>query len=237
MKGNYKGFTLIELLVVIAIIAILAAILFPVFAQAREKARQTKCASNLKQIGVAAKLYMDDWEEYIPVMYASSRAYFVGFADPLAPAWFTLVAPYIPVKVKNWYQLDPAVDCSVFRCPSLKGNNISYAPNMGLINTGSPGFVKVGLDAGGNGIYAGFFNKIPKPSERVFIAESEPDGNGGMGKFVINSSNVKNPPDRGGFRTRHNDGANLLYFDGHVKWVKAEGAYEEMMKGPYSDVP
>jgi prepilin-type N-terminal cleavage/methylation domain-containing protein len=60
------GFTLIELLVVIAIIAILAAILFPVFAQAREKARQTTCVSNLKQIGTAFMMYVQDYDETYP---------------------------------------------------------------------------------------------------------------------------------------------------------------------------
>lgn len=61
-----RGFTLIELLVVIAIIAILAAILFPVFAQAREKARQTTCVSNLKQIGTAFMMYVQDYDETYP---------------------------------------------------------------------------------------------------------------------------------------------------------------------------
>jgi prepilin-type N-terminal cleavage/methylation domain-containing protein len=65
MRGN--GFTLIELLVVIAIIAILAAILFPVFAAAREKARQTACSSNLKQLGLAFVQYTQDYDEQYPV--------------------------------------------------------------------------------------------------------------------------------------------------------------------------
>lgn len=61
-----RALTLIELLVVIAIIAILAAILFPVFAQAREKARQTACLSNLKQVGLAVQMYAQDYDENIP---------------------------------------------------------------------------------------------------------------------------------------------------------------------------
>ncbi|HLJ53881.1 MAG TPA: prepilin-type N-terminal cleavage/methylation domain-containing protein, partial [Chthonomonadaceae bacterium] len=61
-----RGFTLIELLVVIAIIAILAAILFPVFARARESARKTSCISNMKQIGLAAKMYINDYDECYP---------------------------------------------------------------------------------------------------------------------------------------------------------------------------
>src|SRR5438477_10349226 len=65
-KRFKKGFTLIELLVVIAIIAILAALLFPVFAHAREKARQTTCASNLRQIGVAILAYEQDNDEFVP---------------------------------------------------------------------------------------------------------------------------------------------------------------------------
>ena len=72
------GFTLIELLVVIAIIAILAAILFPVFAQAREKARQTSCLSNLKQMGTALQLYTDDYDETIPPAFNGTIAGYDG---------------------------------------------------------------------------------------------------------------------------------------------------------------
>src|SRR5579872_7481927 len=78
-----SGFTLIELLVVIAIIAILAAILFPVFAQAREKARAITCLSNLKQIGLACTMYTQDYDETLP------------FAWSAQGGWYNLLQPYI----------------------------------------------------------------------------------------------------------------------------------------------
>ena len=85
MKRN-KGFTLIELLVVIAIIAILAAILFPVFAKAREKARQASCQSNEKQIGLAILQYVQDNDETYPVMFTPGNgAGYVSWTEPVYP--------------------------------------------------------------------------------------------------------------------------------------------------------
>ena len=89
---NPKGFTLIELLVVIAIIAILAAILFPVFAQAREKARQTSCLSNQKQIGLGIMQYVQDYDETYPY-FQMNQAKLTGGVEPIA--WTTVVQPYI----------------------------------------------------------------------------------------------------------------------------------------------
>src|SRR5205085_4778322 len=96
-RRRYPGFTLIELLVVIAIIAILAAILFPVFAQAREKARQAGCLSNLKQIGLAAQMYAQDYEERLPGTELGEGAgeYY----------WLEMLSPY----TKNR---------EIFHCPS-----------------------------------------------------------------------------------------------------------------------
>src|SRR5713101_5168226 len=84
-----RGFTLIELLVVIAIIAILAAILFPVFAQAREKARQTMCLSNVKQMALGAYMYAQDYDEQV----VPRTVIFPGMAAGLP--WQSLIAPYV----------------------------------------------------------------------------------------------------------------------------------------------
>src|SRR5437762_2167194 len=90
-----RGFTLIELLVVIAIIAILAAILFPVFARAREKARQTSCLSNLKQIDIGFLMYVQDYDEQFPPWTANACGKYAGGAFDLHYMYPNLVSPYI----------------------------------------------------------------------------------------------------------------------------------------------
>jgi prepilin-type N-terminal cleavage/methylation domain-containing protein/prepilin-type processing-associated H-X9-DG protein len=111
------GFTLIELLVVIAIIAILAAILFPVFARAREKARQSSCASNLKQITLGLLMYAQDYDERFPIE-------FFGWGD-ITPTWREVTVPYI----KN---------TQVYQCPSESAWTWTYGmdPNWTVWNGG-----------------------------------------------------------------------------------------------------
>lgn len=107
-----RGFTLIELLVVIAIIAILAAILFPVFARAREKARQTSCLSNAKQLIVAWMSYAQDYDERV-----LPDGTFVGYGlYPTAPYWDAILLPY----VKNY---------DVYRCASASGGTRNFRYN------------------------------------------------------------------------------------------------------------
>jgi len=110
---NRRGFTLIELLVVIAIIAILAAILFPVFAQAREAARTSSCGSNEKQISLGVLMYIQDYDEtFMPASYETPAPLRGTIQQPWAPQehnrltdWASMVQPYI----KN---------VQVFRCPA-----------------------------------------------------------------------------------------------------------------------
>ncbi|MHB8995283.1 MAG: DUF1559 family PulG-like putative transporter [Armatimonadota bacterium] len=107
-----RGFTLIELLVVIAIIAILAAILFPVFAKAREKARQSSCLSNVKQLAIAELAYEQDYDEKT-ASYSSHPAAAASYT------WVEMLAPYI----KN---------TQLFKCPSFSGStyNTNYGVNI-----------------------------------------------------------------------------------------------------------
>src|SRR5690348_16631762 len=105
-----RGFTLIELLVVIAIIAILAAILFPVFAQAREKARGIACISNLKQIGLALISYAQDYDGTYPVPYINNLAA-VNPPDPYAEA-YDGHNPYVEGLITVGTQLDPYIKSS-----------------------------------------------------------------------------------------------------------------------------
>jgi prepilin-type N-terminal cleavage/methylation domain-containing protein/prepilin-type processing-associated H-X9-DG protein len=115
-----RGFTLIELLVVIAIIAILAAILFPVFAQAREKARQASCLSNMKQMGLATRMYLQDYDEtWFPAWH--NRPEGNGH-------WFFRISPYVKSGTgDNWNTYRQTGEIRI--CPSGIARRFNYAMN------------------------------------------------------------------------------------------------------------
>ena len=129
------GFTLIELLVVIAIIAILAAILFPVFAQAREKARQISCLSNLKQIGLATMMYVQDYDETYPCGWHPAPG-----GDAWRSMWRMCLQPYIQRfgNPNDAYDSTGFGAASIYSCPSQPANP-SFGPTSYGYNTAASG--------------------------------------------------------------------------------------------------
>jgi len=191
-----RGFTLIELLVVIAIIAILAAILFPVFARAREKARQTSCLSNMKQIGLGWLMYAQDYDE------TSCRI--MSENDPILgyhACWTDWIQPY----VKNE---------QLMVCPSGPVNVLTD------IKTGCHGAYN-GRYGGYVGTCAVWFDSIkigrPQyPAQTVMFSEGHQLGCNRWGAGNCWWGRATDPN-----TCRHNEGTNNVFLDGHAKWVKA----------------
>jgi prepilin-type N-terminal cleavage/methylation domain-containing protein/prepilin-type processing-associated H-X9-DG protein len=206
------GFTLIELLVVIAIIAILAAILFPVFAKARDKARQTSCASNLRQVGTAVMLYTQDYDETYPLDWTGTRSYKRNFQD------------YMKTGKQLW------------RCPSNPVNDrygnpageYSYSANPRLIMPDWATSV-----AGGKAMPTPL-SFVKEPTMKILMIDSFAEWHYAYPDYNLGSGTGANAVKH--LFAGHGGFANALFMDGHVKAMKPTRMFDPVnMWGTFLD--
>jgi len=199
-----RAFTLIELLVVIAIIAILAAILFPVFAKAREKARQASCQSNIKQIGLAELMYVQDYDERFHRQYQIPAGQPTVSYHPPGPGdngnhgagyyldWIDLAYPYS----KNLQQ---------WQCPSESQTSFHDCYAWGVWQTGAAMADVSGCAVGVAGLIMGVDGTNAWLQDNLLMVNNR-------------------------FDIRHNDGLNAVYADGHSKWMKLSNIFYKNLK-------
>jgi prepilin-type N-terminal cleavage/methylation domain-containing protein/prepilin-type processing-associated H-X9-DG protein len=259
LKKEKGGFTLIELLVVIAIIAILAAILFPVFSRAREQARKSACLSNLKQLGQAILMYVQDWDEVLPFAVPAC-------AGPKHRQWWAQIYPYTknasilhcPSSTTPWTMRTNPGYAAGFACggdpyctellPGMpaEGNFISYGAPIGIFGGAhcDPVWPSGSPCGGANG---GRTAPLRDPVHTILLADSTianiawdaclQDGliapivfanyssrcpYGPCGPFYANFDAALQAIGKSEDAvTRHTGGANIVFLDGHSKWLPA----------------
>lgn len=224
-----RGFTLIELLIVIAIIAILAAILFPVFARARENARRASCQSNVKQLGLALIQYTQDYDERLPIHNSGTATW----TDELEP-YFKSVQILLCPSAKS---TDGFTSVGGIKSNYVANNLYSNGQNcnLGCLMDSSPGPTNLVT--------------IEDTAGTVFSADGGEPWPTGIGQFVssynagsfsLTLDKTASPPvlkdaqPQSQISGRHFDGANVGFFDGHVKWLKLETLMKTSPAGNYS---
>jgi prepilin-type N-terminal cleavage/methylation domain-containing protein/prepilin-type processing-associated H-X9-DG protein len=245
-----RGFTLIELLVVIGIIAIIAAILFPVFAQVRITGRRAVCLSNLRQIGTASRMYSDDYDGYIvlwqtgPLGYTTKDGVWTALIQPYLkngggfPPRGVFVCPnWSEAAIKKgsdapdcngpgfletrWPPIELYADYNISTPSALTGDGTYASPYQQNAGSGPlPTTLGNGTNVPGAGsIVATNLSAVLRPAETMHVFDGatflgpSPTYASGPGITTLGACAAKD---------MHQGGANLLFFDGHSKWIKGE---------------
>jgi prepilin-type processing-associated H-X9-DG protein/prepilin-type N-terminal cleavage/methylation domain-containing protein len=223
-----NGFTLIEILIIVAIITLLAAILLPVFARARENARRASCMSNLKQIGLGVKMYVQDYDERYPYYLRQDNI-----------TWQEAISSYTSHYSKStqlyrcpssWYK--PGLGASEFGLGNYGANDwvfVIYGTNtLALASVAKPSNTYMIMDAGSYRIrYKYAFD--PGDGTGEYIPGTGP---GTLSNLTVSDTTWTSHPElKGDFTTgRHFGGINVLFADGHVKWLRSHKLILEEQK-------
>jgi prepilin-type N-terminal cleavage/methylation domain-containing protein len=245
-SSRQGGFTLIELLVVIAIIAILAAILFPVFARARENARRASCMSNLKQMGLGMMQYTQDFDERYPMAWfeapntgisgwplpasvsAMKKTNYLSIADPglspdtSRPMWMDLIYPY--TKSLQIY------DCPSARRTGLYNGNTYNLPSYGY--SGAISNWEPTKHYGGTGQYPISTSQIQRASDIILLGDFNTFWHTQFGPGIYKFWATHSSEDERARVRRHFDGTAFAFADGHAKWRRTDEIIATMNAAP-----
>jgi prepilin-type N-terminal cleavage/methylation domain-containing protein/prepilin-type processing-associated H-X9-DG protein len=218
-RRSCAGFTLIELLVVIAIVAILAAILFPVFAQARSKARAVNSLSNARQIGLGIQMYVQDWEETLPLTTHARPAGW-KYGDP-DPSWLDGIQPYVKNRILHRLPDDASDNWDRIVAPATTPRRSSYVTNAYLNSSPTTAWTLASIQSPASTIFVVEYKEsrpgAPKAGDHThpMCWENAPAA---TCRSIHSDSEIE--------KTRYQGGAHYVFADGHAKWHKFEQTYD-----------